>query len=211
MSDEHDLEVPLWLRLWHAVMALAFLVLLASGVFLHFGGGGGLATAVAVHEAVGILLTAIYVPGVAALAATGRWRRYVPARAGLLGRILDHARYYAFVLPRQRPTEGAAHARHFNPLQQCVYLLTLFLVTPVIAVTGVLYLFPQRMPAHVLGYAGLWPVALVHTLFAIFVAVFLLVHIYLALAAAPKAANLRMMVTGRWPPEGKPYASSESD
>lgn len=50
---------PVWVRLWHWTNALLFLILIASGVSMHFAGADWLmsfATARVVHNVAGILL-----------------------------------------------------------------------------------------------------------------------------------------------------------
>ncbi|RDD60530.1 cytochrome b/b6 domain-containing protein [Ferruginivarius sediminum] len=204
MSDkrgESSVHVPGWLRLWHAGMALTVVVLTLTGLLVHFGGwvpGNGLASVVAIHEATGIAGGVIYALGLTGLAASGDWRRYLPPRRHLIGSLAEQFRYYAFRLPRQDLAKVTAREQRFNPLQQCVYLATLVVCLPVLLGTGIAFMFPQTLPKTIMGYAGLWPVAALHTLAAVFVLIFLLVHIYLAFAAAPHLASLRLMVTGHW-------------
>jgi thiosulfate reductase cytochrome b subunit len=70
---------PRWLRVWHWINALLFLVLMYTGASMHFGGGGWLMPfdlAVTTHNTAGILLTLGWIGFVVGNLTTGNGRHY---------------------------------------------------------------------------------------------------------------------------------------
>jgi thiosulfate reductase cytochrome b subunit len=197
------LQVPLWVRLWHGLTALLFVVLTLTGVVLHFAAPGltviDYAVATSLHDISGILLAVFYGIHLIFLFGTGYWRHYLPARQGLWRRVKEQVVHYSIGLgrdePRVAPSPGQAR---FNALQQLAYLIVVFGLLPLLIVTGLLYLYyPAYVPNTVLGLAGLWPVALVHYAAGILGTIYLMVHIYLATVGPNAGASLRLMTVGR--------------
>ncbi len=77
----------------------------------------------------------------------------------------------------------------FNPLQQLVYLFVMYAALPGMIVTGFVYLFPEWTPDLILGFPGLPVIAMFHYLLGLLLTVFLLGHVYLALAEMPPSSE----------------------
>jgi thiosulfate reductase cytochrome b subunit len=194
--------VPVWVRLWHGLTAVLFLVLTITGVILHFAAPGftviDYAAATTLHDVGGIVLAIVYGIHLMLLFATGYWRRYVPARQGLWRRVKAQTAYYTIGMARDEPgTAVLAAGTRFNALQQLTYFIMVFGLLPLLIVTGLLYLYPQFAPREVLGLDGLLPVALAHYALGILGTVYLITHIYLATTSPNSAAGLRLITVGR--------------
>ncbi len=175
--------LPLRLRLWHGTTALLFLLLLASGTVLHFG-FGGYRTATVLHEWSGILLAASWIPHLVWLAVSGFGRRYRPV--GEMPDAWSLLRAHLRAMGTGDPLPGDAGEGEINRLRAIAYRSVLYLLTPLLILTGLLYLAPERLPQRLLGLAGTWPVALAHHLLAVAVFLFLLAHLFmLAFGPAP--------------------------
>ncbi|NIV75421.1 MAG: hypothetical protein GWN37_11470 [Gammaproteobacteria bacterium] len=205
----------MWVRIWHWSTAALFCLLLATGFALHFAAPGfspvPFATARTMHDVAGVMLTVLYGLYVTVFLASGYWREYVPWRRGLWHRLNKRIVFYTVGTLRgdALPQDKTGGSR-FNPLQQIVYLSVVAGLIPALVVTGVPYLFPDHLPAEVLGLDGLWPVALAHYALSVMGAMFLIVHVYMAtlpegtgvqavLARAPRA---RSCAGGPGPPAG---------
>lgn len=207
--SEHVLRVPLWIRLWHGITALLFLVLTATGLVLHFAAPGftpiNYAAATTLHDVSGILLAVAYAIHLIVIFATGYWRHYIPAGQGLWRRVKSQVIFYAIGMGRDEPrtTPPPGEAR-FNALQQLTYLMVIFGLLPLLIVTGLIYLYyPAFVPEEVLGLAGLWPIALTHYALGILGTTYLIIHIYMASVGPNAGASLRLMTTGRADPAQK--------
>ena len=180
--------LPAWLRLWHAATALLFLLLLATGAVLHFGLGGYRA-AVRLHEWGGILLAALWIPHLVWLAAGGFGARYRPSGEGPGVRSLLRAHLRA--LAAGEPLPAAGPDGEINALRASVYRATILVTVPLLILTGLLYLAPERMPERILGLDGLWPAALLHHFLAVAAFLFLLAHLFMVAFGPAPAARLR--------------------
>ena len=56
----------------------------------------------------------------------------------------------------------------------------MFVFMPVIVISGVMLLFPEKAPDRVLGIGGILPVAILHSFSGFIIVCFSLLHIYLA-------------------------------
>ncbi|MBF0155592.1 MAG: cytochrome b/b6 domain-containing protein [Magnetococcales bacterium] len=201
MSERRVELYPLWLRLWHWLNALLFLLLLGSGLALHFpdalAGILGFNDARVIHNTCGVALSGHYLIFVVATFLGGNRRHYLPRWRGLPGRIGRQTRFYAVGIFRGEPHPfPATVACKFNPLQQLTYIGVMFGLLPAVIVTGLLFLFPEYAPERIGGMGGLWPVAVAHYLVGLALTIFLVGHLYLATAGETLLGEVRKMIRG---------------
>jgi thiosulfate reductase cytochrome b subunit len=216
MSQSPQGIFPLHVRAWHWLNAALFLVLAVTGFSLHFAGVGispvPFRAAVFAHNVAGALAITNFAVFVGILLASGSWRQYTPAPSGFFARLFRQALYYGQGVFRGEPHPfHASRENRFNPLQQVTYLAAMFAGFPLLAVTGFMLLFPGAAPERVAGIAGLWPVAILHTLLAYFFLAFLVVHVFLALAMAEPETGLRAMLQGCTASEESNTLEGETD
>jgi thiosulfate reductase cytochrome b subunit len=195
-------RLSLWIRLWHWLTALSFILLTITGIILHFGSPGGAAlsydTATALHDVSGIFMSVLYGVHLVFMIGTGYWRHYIPRGEKLWARLKAQVVFYTAGLGRNGPYAGSTADARFNVLQQLSYLVVVFALLPLMIVTGLLYLnYPAFVPETVLGLAGLWPLALAHYALGILGAAYLVVHVYMATVGPNAGASLRFMTIGR--------------
>jgi thiosulfate reductase cytochrome b subunit len=198
----HVTRLSLWIRLWHWLTALAFILLTITGIVLHFGSPGGAVlsydTATALHDLSGIFMSVLYGFNLVFMLRTGYWRNYVPSGEKLWARLKAQVAFYTVGLARNGPYAGPAADGRFNVLQQLSYLVVVCALLPLMIVTGLLYLYyPAFVPETALGLAGLWPLALAHYALGISGAAYLVVHVYMATVGPNARASLRFMTIGR--------------
>ncbi len=193
--------IPLWLRLWHWSNAALFLILLATGVSLHFATPETplipFATARIIHNVAGIAISVLYAALIPANFATGNWRQFIPALKGFMGRLNRQQMFYARDIFQGAPHPYPATPKNkFNPLQQITYLAVIYAAMPVLIVSGFLFMFPEYLPDRLFGMGGVWPVAIIHYLVAVLLTVFLVGHIYMATVGDTVLSDIKMMITG---------------
>jgi thiosulfate reductase cytochrome b subunit len=198
----HVTRLSLWIRLWHWLTALSFILLTITGLILHFGSPGGAAlsydTATAVHDVSGIFMSVLYGVHLVFMIGTGYWRNYVPSGEKLWARLKAQVAFYTVGLAGNGPHAGPTADSRFNVLQQLSYLVVVFALLPLMIVTGLLYLYyPAFVPETVSGFAGLWPLALAHYALGILGAAYLVVHVYIATVGPNAGASLKLMTIGR--------------
>ena len=157
----HVTRLSLWIRLWHWLTALSFILLTITGTILHFGGPGSVVlsydTATALHDVSGIFMSVLYGVHLVFMIGTGYWRCYIPSGRKLWARLKAQVVFYTVGSGRNGPYAGPTADSRFNVLQQLSYLVVVFALLPLLIVTGLLYLYyPALVPEVVLGTR--WPV-----------------------------------------------------
>ncbi|MBK1701707.1 cytochrome b/b6 domain-containing protein [Thiococcus pfennigii] len=191
---------PGWLRLWHWVNAALFVALIVSGVSLHYAGAAGLLpfrTALVIHNTAGILLTVAWVGFVVGNLVTGNGRHYRIRLRGLWRRTWDQTFYYLVGIFRGAPHPfHVTEAAKLNPLQQLSYVAAMFVLMPLLILSGWGFLLSVRLPETLFGLGTIWIVAGTHVVVSYLLVLFVLVHLYVITTGARVTTNLRAMLTG---------------
>jgi thiosulfate reductase cytochrome b subunit len=205
---------PRWLRAWHWVNALLFLVLMYTGASMHFGGGGGLMPfdlAVTTHNTAGILLTLGWIGFVIGNLTTGNGRHYRVHFSGFFERLFAQARYYGYGIFHNEPHPFHVSAEmKLNTLQQLSYLGVMYALMPLLILSGWAFLFSVSLPETLLGLPSVWLVAMAHLTLAYLLVLFLLVHMYIITTGETVTTNLRAMITG-WHREDEPSSDRREE
>lgn len=192
---------PRGLRLWHWANALLMVVLAVTGLRMHFGGRKSpilsFETAFDVHNLGGVLLVLLGIVFYVRNFVTGDVRQYLGRPIDGFAGLVRQALFYLGGIFR-----GADHPYHptrerrFNPLQQVAYATIMYVVFPVLVVTGIVLLYPQVLPEKIGGRPAVWWFATAHYLSAAAILVFLLGHIYLATTGDRVRYLFVAMITG---------------
>lgn len=197
MKARHEYIYRAFVRFWHWMQAALVVFLGVTGFEIH---GSlrffGFSQAVRAHSAAAMALLILMAFAIFWHVTTGEWRQYVPTRQNLRAQ----ANYYIFGIFQNapHPTRKTALAK-LNPLQKIVYAGLKLLVFPVVATSGLLYLFyryPQRHEVLDLNVHGLQTIAIVHTAGAFLLVSFLIAHVYLITTGRTVTSNLKAMLTG---------------
>ena len=193
--------ISLWVRLWHWTNAALIVTLGITGLSLHFADPKlplvDFALSVRIHNAAGVALICTWIFFFFANIVSGNWRQFVPKMQGLVQRIFAQARWYAYgVFLGEAHVHEPNKEEHFNVLQALTYVGVMYLLLPVMIVSGLVYLYPQFAPDQLFGFDGLLPVALIHYLGAVALLLFLLSHIYLGTTGKTVGQMFKTMITG---------------
>lgn len=96
---------------------------------------------------------------------------------------------------KKKPVVKTAEAK-LNPLQRIVYTGLKILIIPVLVTTGFLYLFHNELAAAGLNWVSLGAIAAVHTLGALLMFAFMIVHVYLVTTGKHPLDSIKAMITG---------------
>ncbi|MES9976137.1 cytochrome b/b6 domain-containing protein [Candidatus Thiodiazotropha sp. LNASS1] len=183
-------------RLWHWSQALLIFGMLITGFEIHgtyhlFG----FEQAIDLHTIMAWVLIGLWLLALFWHTTTGEWRQYVPSDPDSM---LAMVKYYAvgIFLGSPHPFHRKRAEKH-NPLQRMAYLMLTMIISPIVWISGVLYLFYQYWPSIGLQGVPLGLVAVVHTIGAFAVLCFIPIHLYLALTTGEKPfGNLVEMIVG---------------
>ena len=193
-TTPHTIEVfKIFERFWHWSQVALIFTLIATGLAIHgtytlidFG------TAVTVHTIAAITLLVLWAFAVFWLFTTGQWRHYIPTTKNMM----EVARYYAYgVFKGEQHPYRKTYLNKHNPLQALTYLLLKAVIFPGIWISGIAYLFVSFGIGDVTAYIPLSFIAFVHTISAIAVIVFVILHIYI-LTIGGFAHHVKPMITG---------------
>lgn len=195
-------------RFWHWGQATLILTMLATGFEVH---GSyrllGFERAVNTHTLAAWTLVALWIFAIFWHFVTGEWRHYIPTTHN----VMAVARFYSSGIFKgeAHPFRPSVTAKH-NPLQRLTYLAILVLLTPLIWVSGALYLFYADWAAWGLGGLSLQAVAWLHTFAAFAMLAFVISHVYLITTGHTVGAHLQAMLTGWEDLEDEPTARARN-
>jgi thiosulfate reductase cytochrome b subunit len=181
-------------RFWHWSQAALIIAMLLTGFEIHgtytlFG----FEKAVGYHSIAAWALVGLWVFAIFWHVTTGEWRQYIPTT----DRMVAIMGYYSSGIFKHephpfRPTSQQKH----NPMQRLTYLAILTLLSPLIWISGWLYLFYADWNAWGLSALQLEWVATAHTVGAFLMLAFLISHLYLITTGHKLTSQVKAMVTG---------------
>lgn len=181
-------------RFWHWCQALLIFTLLFTGFEIHGSYSVlGFGDATQVHTLAAWALIVLWLFAIFWHITTGEWRQYIPTRNGLFAVI--HYYLVGTFTGAEHPYRKTTRAKH-NPLQRLAYLFFKLVISPVIWVSGLLYLFYADWPGMLAGTLALEWVAMVHTAAAFAMLVFIIAHVYMTTMGHTLTSHIRPMVTG---------------
>lgn len=193
--------LPLWIRLWHWTNALLIITLAVTGVSLHFADPKlplvEFSLAARTHDIAGVALVTLYAFFVVANFVSGNWWQYMPKPPGVLERCIVQGRWYLRGIFKGEPHPySVSKEANFNVLQAISYCVIMYLVMPVMLLTGIVFLMPEFAPDRFFGFDGLLPVALLHYLTGAVIVMFMVAHVYLGTTGKTATSMFKTMITG---------------
>lgn len=188
-------------RIWHWLQAAAMVLLILSGMALHypdrFALFGSMGTAVKVHSWIGLVLIVNAFLGIFYHLTAEKYYHFLPRIEDFSGAAVRQARFYLYgIFIGEKHPLDADPRRKLNPLQKITYLALLNILLPYQIATGVLLWGADRWPELFARFGGLGVLAPAHTLGAFFFLAFLIGHMYLATTGDTPGSLIRAMTTG---------------
>lgn len=192
---------PLTERIWHWIHAVLIILLIVSGMQIHWPDTvnffGSFSNAITVHEWSGIFVVLDFLLWLFYNLISKRVSHYIPRKIDIYPGIPKQARFYAYGIFKNEPHPySASEDNKFNPLQKMAYFKFMFLMMPLLLVSGIVYLFPSLFASFIIVIGGLKVVAVIHFIMAIIFAAFLVAHLYLATTGHTVFADFISMING---------------
>ena len=193
MKDKKTIKIYLYTRyerLWHWLQGLMVICLIVTGLEIH---GTyqllGFQTAVNVHNFIGLSWLILFAFFAFWLVITGEWKQYIPTTKKLFSVV----RYYSWDIfqGKSHPVQKSKGAKH-NPLQRLAYLGISAMLLPIQMVTGLLYYLYNDISIFI----SLPVIAVIHTLVALFLLNFLIIHVYMTTTGHSLFSHIAGMITG---------------
>ncbi len=181
-------------RIWYWSQALSIFILIFTGLVIHgmfspipFG------LAVTVHTLVAVALLVLWAFAIFWLFTTGEWRQYIPT----LKNFFQVAYFYSIgIFKGDSHPYRKTYLRKHNPLQALTYLLVKVVIFPAIWISGIVYLIISIGVYDFSGIISMGLVAMMHSIAAIAIMVFIIAHVYLLTTGHSFREHVRPMITG---------------
>ena len=193
---------PVWIRLWHIINAVLFLILIVTGISLQFAGASETSLirfdqAIAWHNTTAVILVANYIIFLFGNRMGSNSKHYKIKKENFLKDLITQAKYYAFGMFKgeEHPFPVTEDSK-FNPLQKLFYVLVMYLGMPVLILSGIGLLFPELLVGQFFGVSGLLIADILHIVVGFFLSVFLAIHIYTCTLGDKPGTLFKSMING---------------
>jgi len=199
LPEEKILLHPLVERIWHWFQALCVVMLIITGIILHWPERfpGWFNWAVSTHNWFGWGMVVALIVWTVYNLATGRISHYIPKKWEIPGGMIVQGRFYLFGIFKHEPHPFApTEDNKFNPLQKITYLGKQAILVPILVLSGLMYMYPDLCRGFIDAIGGMKVLATVHFILGGLFASFLVAHIYLATTGETVGENFKAIVFG---------------
>jgi thiosulfate reductase cytochrome b subunit len=199
LPEEKILLHPLPERIWHWFQALCIVMLIITGIMLHWPEkfSGWFSWAVTVHNWFGIGAVIAFLFWLIYNLATRRISHYFPKKGEIPRGLITQAKFYGYGIFKHEPHPYApSEDNKFNPLQKIAYLQFQLLLFPLLLISGVLYMYPEAFSGVIKAIGGMTVLALIHYILGALFAAFLVAHLYLATTGETIGENFKAIIFG---------------
>lgn len=194
---------PKWLRVWHVLNALLFLILIVTGLSMQYTDKEnaafvvGFSIAVKWHNFAAIALTINYIIFVTGNIFTKNGRYYNISRQNFISDLMVQLKYYSWgMFKGEKHPFPVTELRKFNPLQKVTYVLAMYIAVPLLIISGFGLLFPEITIKSFFGVSGLILTDILHITMGFFLSIFMIIHIYTCTLGAKPTSLFWGMISG---------------
>ena len=194
---------PKWLRAWHFINAIMFLILIVTGLSMQYTGKEnasyviGFTRAIKWHNSAAIVLTVNYILFVTGNLLTTNGRYYRIGRKDFLSDLIKQLKYYSWgMFKGEKHPFPVTEERKFNPLQKLTYVLAMYVAVPLLVISGIGLLFPEITITGFFGVSGLLLTDILHITMGFFLTIFMVIHIYTCTLGAKPSSLFWGMISG---------------
>jgi thiosulfate reductase cytochrome b subunit len=192
---------PGLIRIWHVINAILILLLIISGLSMQYSDPANpfirFDLAVNIHNIAGFLLIFDYLLFILGNTISKNGRHYRIQLKGLKERLTVQFRYYTFgVFKGESAPYQITKKMKFNPIQQVTYFITMYVLMPLIFVTGLPMLFSGAFIQQLFGSQAYFVTDILHITVGFLLSIFLVIHVYFCTFGATPVSNFKSIVTG---------------
>ena len=192
---------PVWVRLWHLANAVLFLALLVTGLLLHYTSVNitiiPFEVSVLIHDIAGILLVIMYLFYILGNQFTENGKYYKISGKGLFSRLKKQFLFYIIgIFKKQNPPFPLSKERKFNPMQLFSYKVVMYLLMPLLILSGLALFFPVYIPTQIFNLSGIHLTDIVHIIMGFTLSAFMFIHIYFCTMGHSFTSNFKSMING---------------
>ncbi len=205
---------PIPVRIWHWSNAFGIITLILTGAQIRFPESitifPSYKSAIQVHNVAGLIVAVSFTLWFFyyKMVRNTLDKLYIPTEEDLKHGLARQLAFYCFwyFLGKPSPYHATPDSK-FNPMQKSAYLAVMFVLVPLVALTGILLMNVTPLRVLILMSGGIKIIDALHFLLACSLLAFLCTHVYLATLGKTPLAYIKPMVTG-W--EDEPEHEEES-
>lgn len=202
-DDDMVYVTPMPVRIWHWLNAFGIVTLCVTGLQIRFPDYinifGAYKAAIRLHNTAGVVVSISYMLWLTYYMVVARSliKLYVPTMEDLKSGILRQAYFYflTYFVGRPNPHHATPDSK-FNPMQKAAYLIIMFILLPLVVLSGALLMYVAPLRELLLLLGGIKMLVGSHFLLASCFTAFLFVHIYLATLGHTPLAHFKPMWNG---------------
>lgn len=192
---------PAIIRIWHFMNALLIILLIISGLSMQYSDPMNpfmrFDLAVTMHNVAGFILIFNYLLFIIGNTISKNGKHYRIQTKGLNDRLMAQFRYYVFgVFKNESAPFPVTKKLKFNPIQQVTYFITMYVLMPLIFITGLPMLFSGAIIVQLFGSSAFFVTDIFHITVGFLLSMFLLIHLYFCTFGAKPTSNFKSIVTG---------------
>jgi len=192
---------PGWLRLWHFSNAILCLILIVTGLSMQYSTQGdsmiSFQLAVSLHNICGVIFVFNYVIYFIGNMVTTNGKFYWRNWGGFFKQAITQSRYYLYgnFKGESCPFQVNEEVK-FNPLQKIAYVAIMYVMVPLVMLSGIAMLYPDIIIPELNGISGMFLTDLAHIISGFVISIFLLIHIYFCTFGTSATSNFKSIVSG---------------
>lgn len=187
---------PTGIRLWHNSNVIIFVILILTGLSMHFS-SIGFELSQSLHNILGIALVLLWVLYLVYLVLSGQIKQYLPRKNFVRDAVKQSNYYLKGIHKGEDNPAGHDPKKRLNPLQQMGYLSIVFGAFPLLIISGLGLFFSELLPTEILGFDGHTVTVMLHVAMAHVMLLFIVVHVYLCTTGVTPIEHFKSMLTGR--------------
>ena len=192
---------PALIRIWHAINAIMFILLILTGISLHYSTTENslirFDISVAIHNIAALIVSVNFIFFVFYNIFAKNGKYYRNWRKNIVTNLWIQLRFYAFGIFKNEPHPFPIDDNQkFNPLQKFSYVLAMYFGMPLLIISGLGLLFPEIIAYQVFGIDGLLFFDILHIVMGFILSIFLVIHIYTCTLGDKPGTLFKSMITG---------------
>ena len=202
MANNKIYLYPIWIRIWHWLNAILFILLMITGISMQYSNPENpllisFELSVQMHNICGVFLSTNYLLFFFGNFFTSNGKQYKMQTKGLFTRLYKQSIFYLFGMFKKQDAPYPISEEHkFNPLQKFIYATAMYVGFPIIILSGLGLFFPETIISQIFGISGLLVTALFHAIIGFVLSLFLIVHLYVCTIGSSISSNFKSMLTG---------------
>jgi thiosulfate reductase cytochrome b subunit len=194
---------PLWIRLWHFINAILIMILIITGAAMQFADAdhplltAGFAGSARVHDVAAIILIISYIAFVTGNIITGNSKYYRISKKNLFSNMSKQLKYFLCgMFRKEKQPFPVTMDNKFNPLEKVTYMLIMYVVLPLLILSGIVMLFPDMTIIRIFGKGTYIITDILHIILGFMVSLFLIIHIYCCTIGPKPGSLFRGIISG---------------